>query len=215
MFQLPYTSLRPMTTAHLAQTMTLLSLTAEELRQQIDNELASNPALELVEERRCPTCRRPLPPKGPCPVCSQPKEVYSDEPVVFISPREDFYSGGSAGTDDDPIEDPYSSSVEELPSYVLRQIAPDLDPQDRKIAAYILSHLDEDGLLTIQLVDVALYYHVPLSRVESVHRMIKRADPIGVGSRTTQEALLVQLDVLCESQNVPELARLVVEKGMD
>ncbi len=213
--QLPYTSIRPLTTAHLAQTMTLLSLTAEELRQQIDNELASNPALELVEERRCPMCRRPLPPKGPCPVCSQPKDAQTDEPVVFISPREDFYSGGSAGTDDDPIEDPYSSSVEELPSYVLRQIAPDLDAQDRKIAAFILSHLDEDGLLTIPLIEVAMYYHIPVSRVESVQRVIQRADPIGVGSCSTQEALLVQLDVLCETQHVPELARRIVEDGME
>ncbi len=213
--QLPYTSIRPLTTAHLAQTMTLLSLTAEELRQQIDNELASNPALELVEERRCPMCRRPLPPKGPCPVCSQPKDTQSEEPVVFISPREDFYSGGSAGTDDDPIEDPYSSSVEELPGYVLRQIAPDLEPQDRKIAAFILSHLDEDGLLTISLMDVAMYYHIPLSRVENVQHIIQRADPIGVGSRSTQEALLVQLEVLSESAPAPELAKRIVEEGME
>ncbi len=215
MFQLPYTSIRPLTTAHLAQTMTLLSLTAEELRQQIDKELAANPALELVEERRCPMCHRPLPLTGPCPVCSQPKEDQDEEPVVFISPREDFYTGGSAETDDDPIEDPYSSSVEELPDYVLRQIAPDLDPPDRKIAAYILSHLDEDGLLTIQLMDVALYYHVPLARVQNIQRMIQHADPIGVGSCNTQEALLVQLDILAESQTVPELARRIVEKGMD
>ncbi len=213
--QLPYTSIRPLTTAHLAQTMTLLSLTAEELRQQIDNELASNPALELVEERRCPMCRRPLPPKGPCPVCSQPKDTQNEEPVVFISPREDFYSGGSAGTDDDPIEDPYSSSVEELPAYVLRQIAPDLDAQDRKIAAFILSHLDEDGLLTIPLMDVAMYYHIPLSRVENVQRIIQRADPIGVGSCSTQEALLVQLEVLSESHPAPDLARKIVQDGMD
>jgi len=31
---------KPLTTAHLAQTMSLLALTAEELRQQIDSELA-------------------------------------------------------------------------------------------------------------------------------------------------------------------------------
>ena len=36
MFQLHYQSLRPLTTAHLAQTMSLLSLTAAELRQQIE-----------------------------------------------------------------------------------------------------------------------------------------------------------------------------------
>lgn len=55
-------SLRPLTTAHLAQTMTLLGLTALELRQKVEAELAANPALELVNEHRCPTCHRRLPP---------------------------------------------------------------------------------------------------------------------------------------------------------
>ena len=63
-------SLRPLTTAHLAQTMTLLSLTIDELKEQIDKELSSNPALELKEERRCPTCHRLLPERTVCPVCS-------------------------------------------------------------------------------------------------------------------------------------------------
>jgi RNA polymerase sigma-54 factor len=195
--------------------MTLLSLTAEELRQQIDTELASNPALELLEERRCPTCHRPLPPKGACPVCSQPTEQNVEEPVVFISPREDFYGVGGAGTDDDEMEDPFSSSAEELPSYVLRQIAPDLEQKDRKIAAYLLSHLDEDGLLTIPLVEIAFYYHIPMAKVEAIQRTIQRADPIGVGSSNTQQALLVQLDVLGENHVVPELARRIVTEGMD
>src|SRR5512133_3590966 len=94
MFQSHYQVLRPLTTAHLAQTMTLLSLTAAELRQQIDAELAANPALELVEERRCPTCHRLLPGKGACPVCSRTKQNAADEPIVFISPHELSYGGG-------------------------------------------------------------------------------------------------------------------------
>lgn len=60
MQQVQRLSQKPLTTAHLAQTMTLLTLTAEELRQQIDSELAGNPALELIEERRCPKCHRKL-----------------------------------------------------------------------------------------------------------------------------------------------------------
>ena len=35
MFQVQHQSMRPLTTAHLAQTMTLLSLTADELKQEI------------------------------------------------------------------------------------------------------------------------------------------------------------------------------------
>ncbi len=50
MFQGQFQTTRPMTTAHLAQTMALLTLTSDELQQKIESELASNPALEIVEK---------------------------------------------------------------------------------------------------------------------------------------------------------------------
>lgn len=215
MFQVHYTSTRPMTTAHLAQTMTLLALTNEELRQQIENELAQNPALEYVEERRCPQCHRLLTGASACPVCSKPQSDNIDEPVVYISQREDFYQGSGAGVDDEQKDDQFSSSVEDLPTYVMRQIAPELASQDRQLAAYLLTHLNEDGFLTIQLVEVARYFHVPLSQVEAVQQLIQRADPVGVGSCSTQEALLVQLDVLAESHVIPSMARQIILEGMD
>ena len=214
MFQSHYQVLRPLTTAHLAQTMTLLSLTAAELREQIESELASNPALELLEERRCPTCSRPLPPHGPCPACSRPTGPNPDEPIVFISPREDFYFGGSAAADDLP-EDNFSTATEDLPTYVLRQIAPELDKEDRSLAAYLLTHLDEDGFLTVSVMEVARYHHVPVAKVQRLVELIQRADPVGVGSSSPQEALLVQLQVLSEVKAVPPLAGQAIREGME
>jgi RNA polymerase sigma-54 factor len=218
MFQVHYQnqSQRPLTTAHLAQTMTLLGLTNDELKQQIESELASNPALELKEERRCPTCHRMLPEKTHCPVCSQQQTVVSDEPVVFISPREDFYPTREAVDEYQPDDRDFSPAVEELPAYVLRQVAQELtDPQDRKLAAYLLAHHDEDGLLTIEPVEAAYYYHIPLSRVEAVQKVIQRADPVGVCSVNTQQALLVQLELLAETQVVPDLAQKIIRDAMD
>jgi len=73
----------PMASAHIAQTMTLLYMTSTELLQTIDVELSKNPALELINERRCPMCGRKLPPEGPCPICSQPKTLEPDETIVL------------------------------------------------------------------------------------------------------------------------------------
>lgn len=214
MLQLHYQALRPLTTAHLAQTMSLLSLTAAELRQQIDAELSANPALELVDERRCPTCHRLLPGRSLCPVCSRPKQNGTDEPIVFVSPRDVYYgSGGGTGEDESP-EERSAATQEELPVYVFRQVAPDIDPEDRKLAAYLLTNLDEDGLLATTLIDAARYLHVLPSRLEKVQRIIQRADPVGVGSSSTQEALLVQLDVLSETRSVPPLAEVIIREGM-
>jgi RNA polymerase sigma-54 factor len=210
-------SLRPLTTAHLAQTMTLLELTSGELMQKIDNALASNPALELVEEPRCPHCRRLLPLRGPCPTCSAPSRAVGDQPIVFVSPRRDFHQLRGHSTDDvdEFNREEWAAAVEDLPTFVLRQIAPELPAEDRSLAAHLLTSLDEDGLLTVTLLEVARYHHVPISRVEGVQRMIQHAEPLGVGSATPQEALLVQLEVLAESRPAPELAAQAIQQGMD
>jgi RNA polymerase sigma-54 factor len=213
MFQGQFQTTRPMTTAHLAQTMNLLSMPGEELRQEIDAALAANPALEMIDERRCPTCHRLLSDHGKCPVCSLPKNSESTDPVVFLSPRDDFIPHKDF-IDPGIDSEPFAPEVEELPVYVLKQIAPDLDQSQRAAAAYLLTHLDEDGLLKTNLLEVARYTHMLPSEIEKIKKLIQHADPIGVGSATTQEALLVQLEVLSETQDIPEIAERLIRDGM-
>src|SRR5512137_415286 len=102
MLQVQDQSIRPLTTAHLAQTMTLLALSNLELRDKVMGELAANPALELLEDRVCPACHRHLHQPGPCPACSQPSE--DGGPIVFLSPRESTYGRREAQPDDQPAE---------------------------------------------------------------------------------------------------------------
>lgn len=211
--QLPL--LRPQTTAHLAQTMTLLGLTATELYQKIEAELATNPALELLEERYCPNCRRKLVASGPCPVCSQPRTLDNSDPIVFISAREYFQFSGMTSAEEEKSDDDFIADCEDLPTYVLRQIAPELDPQDYRLTVHILANLDEDGLLSLSNLEIAHYHHVPITRVENVLRIIQRADPVGVGAHSPQEALLVQLEALGETQAVPPLASKLITEGLE
>jgi RNA polymerase sigma-54 factor len=214
MFQLPFHTLKPLTTAHLAQTMALLSLPSGELQQQIEAELAANPALEMADEHRCPTCRRLLAGRGVCPVCSRPTQTSEDLPIVFVSSRE-VVSGIGEAREDEDREDNGSAVGEDLMTYVFRQIAPDINPDDRRMAAYLLTHLNEDGLLTTTLAEVAVYFHVPIKRVEAIQRVIQRADPMGVGSISPKEAMLVQLEILQETRTVPSLSRTILLEGMD
>jgi len=207
------TSIRPLTTAHLAQTMTLLGLTVGELRQKIETELADNPALELVEEHHCPVCHRLQPYGGVCPLCSRLPSATSEQPIVFLSPRDDFQHHGTLPPEDQP-DDNLAPEVEDLPTFVLRQIAADLKAEDRALAAHILSSLDDDGFLNVPIIEIARYHHVLPSRVESVLRLIQHSEPVGVGCSTPQEALLVQLDVLAETRQVPSLAAAAIQKGM-
>ncbi len=215
MFQTQYQSLRPLTTAHLAQTMTMLSLNIEELQQEIDKELAANPALEMIDERRCPICHRLITGSGFCPTCSCPPPLGSMEPVVLISPQEEFHSSLFQSESENLPEEEYSIETEELAVYVLRQIGPELEESEKRLAAYLLTNLDEDGLLIIDLAEIADYFHIPLELVERVQRKIQRADPVGVGSCTTQEALKAQIELISETRPVPDLVNKIVIEAMD
>ena len=207
----------PMTTAHIAQTMTLLYMTSTELLQTIDVELSKNPALELIDEHRCPMCGRKLPLQSPCPICSQPKTMNPDETIVFVSPRDDFftYQGSTGTTWEDHQENPTSSAQIDLPTYVLEQVAPDLNVDEREIAAMILTNLNEDGFLDIEIHEICRFLHVSPSKVEAVLQKIQRCDPVGVSARNVQEALLAQVEHLSDTIELPEFLRRIIDEEFE
>jgi RNA polymerase sigma-54 factor len=208
-------SLRPLTTAHLAQTMTLLQLSSLELKQKVEAEISSNPAIEVTDFSTCPSCNRPLSGNNPCPICNGNIDNLEDAPIIFVSPRSDFIVPGKVTHEEESSPEERIAATEDLHSYVLRQVAPDLNPIDLPIARHILTSLDDDGLLNIPIVEVAQYHHVPISRVEKVIEQIQHTDPVGVGSSSPIDALLVQLDLLSETQHVPPLAQRAIQEGMD
>ncbi len=100
---------------------------------------------------------------------------------MFVSAPEDFYTGGSLEDEDRPDE-PYVPMTLDLPTYVLKQVSAELCPEERPIAAYILSHLDEDGFLTTTPLEIARYYHKLPSQITPIIERLKHCDPIGVCS---------------------------------
>ncbi len=205
-------TIRPLTTAHLAQTMSLLELNFDELRQKIENELDVNPALEFVDETVCPTCHHRMYGSHQCSVCSRPDLEFPEQPIIFISSRTDFTEYHHQSLDGDATNIEWLSVAEDLPTYVLQQISTELKPQDQALAAHILTSINDDGLLDTPLIEIAQYNHVSLARVRQVLSLIQHSEPLGVGSTTPQEALLVQLEALCETQQVPKLAFTLVKK---
>ena len=200
---------RPQATAHLAKTMSYLQLSAADLEAALLKEIDANPALELVDELRCPECGRRLR-QLPCPACAAPKSDGS--PVVFLSPRQPSNFRSEANSDDEP---PEAGMPVRLDEYILRQIGPALAVAERPLAAYILAQLDENGLLREAPAEIAVYKRATLRQIESVLSLIQHADPPGVGARTPQESQLIQLDALADAGRVPEgmarLAKLLIE----
>lgn len=212
MYQRQFQKLSPQTTAHLAQTMSLLNMNFGELNQEINKALNENPALVVREERRCPGCGHVLADGQMCPICTKPKTGAPEETIVFISARGEFTSKGSSYGLDDFSDEIIGTENLTLAEYVLRQIASDLREEDRLIAAYILNQLDEDGFFREDLTDVANYFHVPLDEVRRIKTIIQKADPVGVGSASPEEAIQIQIEELREAVGIPELFVEISEK---
>ena len=215
MYQRQFQKIQQQTTAHLAQTMTLLNMNNGELSQEIEKVLNENPALEMDIERRCPQCKRLLLPEQICPVCSNPKSTkVVDESIVFLSPSRDFYKRGDRFRDEYLSREEISANYENLAEYVLRQLVFDLELEDRKIAAFLLNLVDEDGFIREEDISTAQYFHVPITKIQKIRNIIKRADPIGVGSATPEEALAIQLEILGENQDIPKHIKIIISEGL-
>jgi RNA polymerase sigma-54 factor len=83
------------------------------------------------------------------------------------------------------------------------------------IAAYLLTSLDEDGFITSSVLEIAQYYHVLPSKIEEVIQLIQHADPLGVGSRNPQEALMVQIQHLSGLIDIPDKTLDVIRDSYD
>jgi RNA polymerase sigma-54 factor len=185
------------------------------LSQEIERVLNENPALEMDSERKCPNCKRLLLPEQICPVCSNPKFTKVDESIVFLSPSRDFYKPGDKFRDEYLSSEEISANYETLAEYVLWQLVFDLEKEDRKIAAFLLNLLDEDGFIREEDINTAQYFHVPITKIQKMRNLIKRANPIGVGSSTPEEALATQLEVLGETQDIPKYIKNIISEGLD
>jgi RNA polymerase sigma-54 factor len=189
--------------------MSLLVLSNAELQEKIDAELSNNPALELLDERVCPSCHRPMAGRKQCPVCSLGNQG-TQEPIVFLSPR-DSIRPRSKRSHEELLTDNEPAAPEDLSLNVLKQLAADLAPEDRKLAVYILSSLDEDGFLQDHPALIARTNRVSLKRVQTVLDLISQADPPGLGTIGPREALIAQLSQFDERLPRVTLARQILD----
>lgn len=209
MFQIQDQSQRPLTTAHLAQTMSLLLLSNIELQDKVMSELSDNPALELVDEPICPNCKQRLKSLGLCPACSS--QQTDEGPIVFLSPRESYHSMRPMNPDELPADNE-PVAPEDLTTYVLRQLISDLEENDRQLAIYILSCLDEDGFLEEPVVYIARATRSSLAQVNRVLDLISHVDPPGLATTGPCQALLAQLDVLPRDDQTSRIARRILQE---
>ena len=109
------------------------------------------------------------------------------------------YQGGQPA--DEEREEIIYGSTESFYDQVLSQVVElDLDERERYIMEYLIRSLDDDGLLRTSLTaiadELAIYHNIDASEheIEAVLSKLQELDPPGIGARSLQECLLLQID---------------------
>lgn len=193
----------------------ILSLSRQELESIINQELDSNPALEVSDEQVCPRCGGIL--EGTfCPTCminhaERPEsESWEDFPEVAYQ--------SSVTRDDSDEFDPMTlvgNSVSlrdgiavDLPTLVSGSLL--------AIADYLLDSLDERGYVDADLGEIAEIFDAEPSDVEAALVAVQTLAPVGVGARDLRECLLLQLHHLVDNGcEVPTCVEKIVDRYLD
>ena len=176
----------------------VLALSSADLQGFIQEEQRSNPALEVEERSVCPGCGRALYDQH-CPQCQRytsPAESGSADPPLLdegvLWPA--GTSSGSAEEWVDPLT--FVPAQSDWKDHLQVQMRLHLPAQDAALIEYLVGSLDDDGYLGGTLEEAAQLFEVPLPRVQTVLEVLQAQEPAGIGARTVQECLLLQLQRL-------------------
>jgi RNA polymerase sigma-54 factor len=183
-------------TPQLQQAIKLLQLSRLELLETVQQELMENPFLDEVEVEA--EIREP----------EKLTESQAEEELVRTADWENYLGEFSSTSKQSAARD--SEVPEEGLSFEARLASkPSLDGHlgwqmrlsnfsDRELAIgeVVVGNLDHNGYLQATTDEIAAMAEAEPEEVEAVIRRVQRLDPVGVGARTPQECLLVQMEVL-------------------
>ncbi|BBO29043.1 MAG TPA: RNA polymerase factor sigma-54 [Alteromonas sp.] len=225
-------------TPQLQQAIKLLQLSTLDLQQEIQEALDANPLLEVDEGSDNDTIEKSnldadndVQPSASSESLDTNEALEKNElpdELPIDSTWDEYYSAGSApapgpaSNDDEQIFQ--GETTDNIQDHLLWQmrLTPFSDV-DRAIAIAIIDSIDESGYLTVSLDDILQSVNtedemeelVELDEVECVLKRIQMFDPIGSGSRTPQECLLVQLKQFADDTPWLNEAKLLIEEYAD
>ena len=193
-------------TPQLQQAIKLLQLPQLELAQVLNQELSENPFLEEVEVyEEAETATEPEGPFDEDPLSGKSEEEseLSVEGLIKFSVEDYFDERSSDGRD----LGYFTSDTEEKPSYELfYSKKPDLyshllwqlrlssaDDSIRRAAEVIIGNMDEDGYLRVSEEELMEAAADSAENIRKAISLVQGFDPAGVGARSLQECLLLQV----------------------
>ena len=157
----------------------LLQLNTVNLEQAIIEELEQNPLLEQVEtEEVQPDQNSDETPIDEIDVSME--DMYSDESTYYLSEQKSEM----------PLPDRHTL-LEDLIDQ-LKDL--NLNENEKEVAEEIIWNTNEKGYLDTDLILIADRFELLENEVEPILHMVQRLDPLGIGSRSLEECLMIQLE---------------------
>jgi len=178
----------------------VLQLTSQELVRSIEDELMENPALETLEEGHCSgDCLDP----STCPYClARKSRETAAETSDFGDLDTDMDTVFAAVSLDSEAFDLVSNLEAEvtLQEHLRNLLHAAVSEEDYRIGEYLISSLDDRGWLEGTTAGIAADLGVDEEAVLRILDVVQSFDPPGIGARSLQECLLLQLCYLCEEE---------------
>jgi RNA polymerase sigma-54 factor len=206
---------QPMISFRQIAAVRLLQLSSQQLTEAIARERDDNPALDVDEREWCVRCGTGLErPDMPCPVCGLASPSSRDE----WNPASDDFdvsdaSGGATGEDDGTDPMLRVAGAAGRADGLLQLLWTVCSADDTEVAEYVVGSLDSHGYLPPNIVeDGADVLQCSMAQVARVVAALQRLDPPGIGARSAQECLLIQLQRLADQGQGRPLAELLVRE---
>ena len=190
------------------QMIKLLELPTVQLEQRIKQEIEDNIVLEEEERPAEETEEQPQ-------QISVDEYLRDDDTPSYKSRINDF-------SKDDKQRPVYLTEGRSLHEYLIEQLGyRNLSERDRKLAAYLVGSIDEDGYLRRDLESVAddiaftVGIETTADELERLLNLIHELEPAGVGARNLQECLLLQMAQKKLDTRARRLARKILASYFD
>ena len=225
-------------TPQLQQSIKLLQLSTVEMQQELERYLLENPMLERDDDGPAESFSGAQQFDAPRSEAVERTEHDEREERDARDDREQAVPSAPSGVDDDRWtsdagtftgagrdEDDDSdaqdihASTPSLRDHLNSQMGvTQLTERDRSLVRFLIEALDEDGYLSTPLLELwetlPPEYEIELEELEIALRHIQSFDPTGIGARSPQECLALQLKALPDDEQC-ELALQVVEKHLE
>jgi RNA polymerase sigma-54 factor len=200
------------------QAIHMLQMPTQELNELIENELQQNPVIDLLDSEA--TNDEDLEYEKDDAI---EKELNFNEHDLEILKKldddlkEHFVDASNHNSAEIKQQEKLKNFLESsipvdvsLFEYVFNQAKELFSEQEElDIAEAIIGNFDENGFLKISLSEISLLNSIPVPKLQKILKVIQTLDPVGIGAKSLQESLLLQLE---RKNKKDSLAYKIVDK---